>query len=298
MAKLSKEQQRLHQQACALVDAQRPLTEEEREFILLHWQESSTTANSLHGAFFTPLELAYDMMIEVEGKRIIDLGAGIGHLAWAAHCWSRRSPRELVCVETNPEYVRVGQRVLPEATWICADAFDLPDLLPHLRLGRFDCVISNPPFRSTPRTGRGPRYRGPWAEYHFLDLAADLADYGVFVLPAASAPFRLSGPLPYAARREPGYEEFRTQTGITLSHSCGIDTCGYRDSWRGVRPRTEIVLADFTRRLTGRPPAPAPTTPEGARPTRRPPVRKAARPPAASVTAAAPAGEQMEIFSL
>ena len=119
------------------------LTIDEQEFVLRHWQESqnATTATALAGAFFTPLDLAFDFAIEVAAGRIIDLGAGIGTLSWAVHRHLTASPSrprpELVCVERNREYVRVGRRVLPEADWICADLFDLPmDFV-----GAFDTVI-------------------------------------------------------------------------------------------------------------------------------------------------------------
>lgn len=45
---------------------------------------------------------------------------------------------DITCVELNPHYVEVGKKVVPEATWICADVLDpfLPDLL-----GQFDFAI-------------------------------------------------------------------------------------------------------------------------------------------------------------
>lgn len=144
MAKLSKTAQRRHAQACQLVDLRRDLTKNERWFVLTHWQESSTTANGLQGTFFTPEGLAQDMSLEVGGDRIIDLGAGIGRLAWHNRDlfgrWPHPAP-EFLCVERNPAYVRVGRKVLPEATWLCADLLDLPDLADQLG-GTFDCAIS------------------------------------------------------------------------------------------------------------------------------------------------------------
>jgi 2-polyprenyl-3-methyl-5-hydroxy-6-metoxy-1,4-benzoquinol methylase len=43
----------------------------------------------------------------------------------------------MVCIEKNPDYVAVGRKVVPEATWICADVFDLP-----ADLGRYDRVVA------------------------------------------------------------------------------------------------------------------------------------------------------------
>lgn len=184
VAKLTKRAAALHRKACDLVATERALTEEEKEFVLTHWQESAGHITCLHGAFFTPLGLARDMSLMVTGNRIVDLGAGIGHLAWGCRdVWTRRwngeSAREFVCVESNPDYVAVGRKVLPEAEWICGDVFDLPGT----GVGEFDCAIANPPFGYTPRAGAGPRYRGRRAEYHFLDIAAGLARRGVFLVP-------------------------------------------------------------------------------------------------------------------
>jgi predicted RNA methylase len=251
--KLTKADAALHQQACDLIALARPLTIDEQEFALWHWQESqnATTATALAGAFFTPLDLAFDFAIEVTAGRIIDLGAGIGTLSWAVHRHLTASPSrprpELVCVERNREYVRVGQRVLPEADWICADLFDLPmDLV-----GAFDTVIGNPPFGNTPRTGRGPRYTGRRAEYHVIDVAANLARDGVFLIPQHSAPFRYSGSEEFREDRHPEYVRFTQQTGIELEPGCSIDTTTH-GGWRGVRPVVEIVTCDFTDRASNR----------------------------------------------
>ncbi|WP_433662415.1 hypothetical protein ACQPW1_09855 [Nocardia sp. CA-128927] len=32
------------------------------------------------------------------------------------HRWNGERLREFVCVESNPEYVRIGMRIMPEAT--------------------------------------------------------------------------------------------------------------------------------------------------------------------------------------
>lgn len=248
MPKLTKQQATYHQHAEDLLAADRELAEDEKQFVLDHWQESATSRNALDGAFFTPRGLARDLSIEVVGERIVDLGAGIGHLAFAcmrlfAHRWNGETRRELVCIERNPRYVEVGRKVVPEATWICADLFDLPD-----GLGVFDTAIANPPFGATPRIGNGPRYRGRVAEYHVIDLAADVARHGVFLVPQQSAPFRYSARACFTDEPSDAYQLFQHQTGIELEPSCGIDTAHYSDEWRGVSPITEVVTCDFTGR--------------------------------------------------
>jgi len=246
MAKLTKEQAKSHAAAVDLLRKDR-LDDDDREFVLRNWREDANHVNSTAGAFFTPLDLALDFTVEVHGRRIIDLCAGIGCLSLACH-WRNGwgdPPREIVCIEKNPDYVAVGRKVLPEARWICAGIFELPFLAPDL--GRFDIAISNPPFGAIKRQNRNaPRYSGKAFEYHVIDLASDVADHGTFIIPQMSAPFRYSGQDCFKRREEPGYVAFRQATGIELQPNCGMDCDFHKDGWRGVAPTVEIVLADFT----------------------------------------------------
>jgi hypothetical protein len=256
VAKLTKIQARLHQQACEILAADRDLSEDEKLFVLEHWQEAAHTTHALAGAFFSPLGLARDLSIEVSGNRVIDLGAGIGHLAWSCRdLWGRRwndePARELVCVEANPTYVEVGRRVLPEATWICADLLDVPEM----GLGRFDTAIANPPFGAIARAGDGPGYRGRRFEYHVIAVAGQIAKWGAFIIPQNSAPFRYSGEPYFREQRDPELDRFEHAAGITLEPSCGIETSIYAEDWHNVRPRVEVVTCAFTELAT----APAPT---------------------------------------
>lgn len=258
MARLTKDQAARHREALALVNLERTLTWPERQFVLDNLQEAETPTHGLDGAYFTPAGLARDLCAHVNGfnrdGRVIDLCAGIGRLAF--HCdlnhragWG--TPLDLVCVERNPDYVKAGRKILPDATWIEGDIFDLPGMDPS---GRFDFAISNPPFGRTDRAGlKAPRYRGGRFEYHVIDIAAGLANYGVFIVPQNSAPFRYSGEPRYREERDDECRRFETVTGITLEPNAGVDTTYYRHHWRGVTPKVEIVQADFTET---RPPAP------------------------------------------
>lgn len=251
MAKLTHEQEYRHAQACQLVDLDRDLDEDERAFVLDHWLASSTARSASDRAHFTPAGLAGDLSVEVGGDRIVDLAAGIGRLAF--HCrdlwarWPHGGP-EFVCIERNPEYVRVGRRVMPEARWICADIMTIPDLRDDI--GVFDCAISNPPYGAIPRAVTDTSgYAGRRFEYHAIALAAMVARRGVFLIPQTSAPFRYSGRSGYEDGAGDGeYRKFAAATGIELEPNCGIDTSYYRDDWHDVSPLTEIVLADFTER--------------------------------------------------
>jgi len=240
MSKLTKPQIAAHKQACELL-RQDVLSEDDRWFVLENWQESATHINSAAGAFFTPLGLARDFRLEVHGRRILDLCAGIGTLSFFLHptCWDD-AKREIVCVDNNPDYVSVGRKIVPEATWIEADVFALPNL------GHFDCVIANPPFGGTARSkSASPRYRGREFEYHLIDIASDLGDAGVFIVPQMSAPFSYSGRQDFRISSSTAYAGFERQTAIQLSVGIPIDTSAYRNEWRGAAPTTEIVHADF-----------------------------------------------------
>jgi hypothetical protein len=244
MAKLTKVQAKAHQQACDLL-AKDVLTEDDKFFVLENWQESATHINSSAGAFFTPFDLARDFAIETFPGRVIDLCAGIGMLSFAVRCkhqWDK-APLDITCIEINPDYVAVGRKILPEARWIEASVFDVLDM----DLGHFDIAISNPPFGHVrrPEGKRAPRYSGAEFEFHVIDIAAHLANYGAFILPQMSSGFRYSGSQQYRRDTTGKAVDFQNATGVFLGPNCGIDTACYKDAWRGVSPICEIVCCDF-----------------------------------------------------
>lgn len=237
MAKLSKIAATRHKQALDLVHSDKRLSLDDRYFILENFQESATNMNGLAGAFFTPEGLAVDLCVEVpDCDSMIDLCAGIGRLAFTC---SDRAKR-IVCVEMNPDYAEVGKRVLPEAEWIVGDVFALEDL------GRFKVAISNPPFGSV-KTGKSfkGQYTGASFEYKVIEAASKIADYGVFIIPQTSAPFRYSGRRSYSVEITNECRKFMDQTGVVLDHNCGLDTSAYLSEWHGVSPMCEIVTCDF-----------------------------------------------------
>lgn len=249
MSRLSKAAIKAHDEAVALLTKDR-LDDDEREFVLDNWQESANHVNSAAGAFFTPSALGSDAALFLglySGGKVIDLCAGIGCLALSTWWrWGGRSmPLDLTCVEVNPAYVEVGRKLLPEARWICASVDSLP-----ADIGRFDAAISNPPFGKTAKI-KGPRYSGE-DDLAVVDIASDLADYGVFILPAMSVPFQYSGKPTYRERPSPKYERFSVATKIALTCE-SIDCEVYREAWRGVSPSVEVVAADFTEARSLRP---------------------------------------------
>lgn len=253
MARLTKPQARAHAEAEELLSKD-VLTLDEKLFVIEHWQESGQHINTAAGAFFTPYDLASDFAIDVgHVSSVIDLCAGIGTLGLAVlrhHLWD--TPPRIVCIELNPAYVAVGRKILPEAEWITRSVFDLPD-----DLGEFEVAISNPPFGRIDRGGHASTsYTGGEFEFHVVDVASRLAQYGAFILPQQSAPFRYSGEPCYRREESTKYARFTKQTGIHMEPGCGIDTSVYEQGWHLVKPKVEVVLCDFEDVPAAEPPAP------------------------------------------
>jgi hypothetical protein len=254
MAKIPKEAAKRHNQALDLVKSDKRLNLDDRLFILENFHEGATNMNGLAGAFFTPEGLARDLSIEVaECDSIIDLCAGIGRLSFAC----MHSATRIVCVEQNPEYAEVGKRVMPDAEWIVADVFSIEDI------GRFSWAISNPPFGAI-KTGSAfeGNYTGAKFEYKVIELASRLAEWGTFIVPQTSAPFRYSGRQTYSVEIDKECQKFIEQTGIELGMNCGIDTSTYMSEWKGVSPTCEIVLCEFGKLVAEAPEESAPTATE------------------------------------
>lgn len=237
MAKLSKQQMKLHNQAMDLVHSDKVLKRDERMFILQNFQEGFNQANSLAGAFFTPLMLSRDTCIEINSNQsVVDLCAGIGGLSF----WLDRD-NEVTCVELNPNYIEVGKRVNPYAKWIQMDALEYCETTTD----RFVNALSNPPFGNIKTSDYKGLYTGSDFEYKIIEAASKVAEFGVFIIPQSSAPFRLSGVREYSDKMETKCKKFVDQTGIEMTPGCGVDTSIYLKEWHGVSPMCEIVTVEY-----------------------------------------------------
>lgn len=245
MAKLTKLQAKTHREALALLEKD-SLTVCEREKVLENYNEAAAHEVGEAGAFFTPLGLASDFLLDgpVSG-RIVDMCAGIGGLSFAAlhyHRYRRDQDNiDLTCIEMNPAYVEIGKKLVPEARWICGDALD-PMLWQEL--GHFDGVISNPPF-GNPRTFKH-RTKGSCGlmEYAVIERAWKQAERGAFIIPQMSASFQFSGVRCFKETRDGKFGKFYARTGIDLRPGCGVDAAYFRDEWKNTAPSVELVYFD------------------------------------------------------
>ncbi len=260
--KLTKALAKKHQEAKEILKKD-ILTLEDKYFVLENYNEGGECNNKFHSAHFTPLELANDFKLEIYGNNILDLCAGIGVLSFSYlhHLNHGDDKINIVCVELNSEYVAVGKKILPEATWICGDVFS-SEIQALLKEMKFSCVISNPPFGNFSMRGNiAPRYTGKLFEYALIDIASDLAEYGVFIIPQNSSPFLYSGESFFQDCMNINYKTDRTgqlesnkkkylvlnqETGIDLTFGAGIDCSMYKDDWKGVKPFCEIVTCEFS----------------------------------------------------
>ena len=244
--KIAKALREKHRQAKDLLKKS-VLTHEEKLFVLEHFHEGCDNLNGLVGAFFTPMELAYEFSLLIYGKKVVDLCAGIGVLSFAyLHNYTFDFVPELTCIEINPEFVEIGKKLLPEANWICGDITN-PKFIASLP--EFDFAIGNPPFGMI-KTGLNShlKYRGTQFEYKVIEVAHNLAADGVFIIPQESAPFLFSGEKNYVntANFNSRYQKFEEQTGIELAcSSVAIDTSRHLNKWKGVRPKTEVVTFEI-----------------------------------------------------
>jgi predicted RNA methylase len=248
MIKASKKDVQLHNECLKLL-SKKKLKQTEKDFIVANYNEGISRVISTKGIFFTPRDLALDFILEVTGNKVLDLCAGIGMLSYhnyhhGHHPRVTNRPIEITCVELNPDFVEIGEKLLPEANWICED-ITKPGFIE--RLGHYDMAISNPPFGSINHVGKTLfNYTGNQFEYKAIELASRVARYGAFIIPQGSAPFVYSGQRQFAEQHCPKYDQFVNQTKIELELGCSIDMSVHQGLWKFTQVATEIVLSNFS----------------------------------------------------
>ena len=253
MGSITKQQLKRHEQAEEILwGNDTKLTHDQVAFCLEHWDPRALAGKQVaqNQAYFTPLSLALDAgkYIGGDGRLVVDIGAGIGRLAYAVLCanwWDTRQV-QVTAVELNPEYVAVGRRLLPEVTWVQGDMYDVAL---WQNLPRFDKAISNPPFGQvlTDCDTTWIGYRGP-AGLMAASIGLQVARLGVtMILPQTQTPFRYSGAPPgtnvYTENNTGYLKRFLAGRPALEWHHSSLDTeqPGYKSGWRGAAPVVELV---------------------------------------------------------
>lgn len=243
--KLSKQQVKAHEDCLRLLD-KATLTYEEKCFVYENWYPAYGNQIGKIASFFTPFGLAQDFQLSFSGKSVIDLCAGIGILSFLYYhkcvAWEGFEPR-IVCLERNNDFIAVGEKLFPEATWVSANVLDQQVIK---SLGRFSTAISNPPFGNikSDMDGKWLKYTGGELDLKVVEIAGYLADTASFILPQMSVPFKYSGQSFYQSHDSNKYEKFSSQTEIDISIAVGIDCSVYKDEWKGASPAVEICSVE------------------------------------------------------
>jgi predicted RNA methylase len=231
--KLSKAEQKLQREVKALLDSDKTLTFEELEYIYENFNPGSISDVTVHSAYFTPLDMAYDFALFAGRHGVcVDMCAGIGILTFCAQVRDtyHGNITKQICIERNPEYLRIGRRLLPNVEWILGDMFDQSiwnDIIK--RHGPIDCIVSNPPFGKVSKTDCDRswlKYQGADLDIASIEIALKHATYVDMILPTGSVPFKMK---PYYQKVENRkIEKLKSDTGLNiLMQNPGIDTSVY-----------------------------------------------------------------------
>jgi len=238
MSKLTKPEIKAHNKACDLVHSDKLLTWEDRKFIIENWHEGAENMNSAAGAFFTPYDMAFHVGIFTPSDAsVIDLCCGIGALSFGVESHNGPGKNDITMIEFNPEYAAVAKRVMPNAEVIVGSVYEMS-------AGMFDVAISNPPFGTIGKRGNecGPRYKGGM-QHEIIDIASDIARYGIFILGSGDTPFQYSGQSNYQRNEPDKVKKFREQTGIDLQ-CMSVDT-SCLGGFKSTNVKVEMADCDF-----------------------------------------------------
>lgn len=240
--RLTRKQTKVHDDVMRILQGDR-LTEDECDYVLDNFRPSATTNTTKSAAFFTPRSVAIEIsvMCDCDDEIVVDLGAGIGSLARGLLDGGRR-PKKIVCIEQNPNFVAIGRKVVPEATWIEGDIFDQNLMSQLLTVG---WVISNPPYGLKLPAYNWLAYQGQ-SDLMAVEVGMRLAtNGGLFILPQTSVPWAFSGRQCYqeVSQRPAKLQKFMMANPHIQFDCVSVDMSVYKDAWVDGTSAVELVHA-------------------------------------------------------
>ena len=208
-------------------------------YIFNHFQPGYCRDISRAANFFTPRQDAL-AVAQAGGARgrVLEPSAGIGaiaHAVFTQNSWDERdrSHLKLTCVELVEEFVALGKLMVPAATWICGNIFDV---LPTL--GEFDCFAGNPPFGNIP-SNQSKVWGNDIAFGMIQELLPQCHSGGTFILPEGhnSSGWR-SGD--FFGRGEPSSKALRFKK-LNPAWLISPTSFGLSNAWHGTGVTCEIV---------------------------------------------------------
>ncbi|WVX87407.1 DNA methyltransferase [Vibrio phage EniLVp02] len=259
--RISKAERAKHEQIVDLLEKD-TLTQDEREWVIENLNEAAICEITRCGAFFTPIDYAFGLAFELgsshRSRSLLDLCSGIGLLAYAAYhhhsFFKETGYNRIVCVEQNYDFVKIGKKLLPQATWIHGSIDDdhVKEQLTEIvkEHGEFDDVISNPPYGIVPsmKDIQCPRYTGKHAHFKVMDIASQYAGRGTFIIPQNDAGFRYSGVQNFERVESSNFKKFVKDTGWRPDIGMGQDTTVF-PMFKNTKIQTEIVVIDYYENL-------------------------------------------------
>lgn len=244
--KIPKAELKKQRQLLNLITTGTTFTEQQIDLIYEEFNPAMIDSISENGVYFTPYGLAQDCAVMASASgHIVDVCAGIGMLSYRLHQMDtyNKKIKSITCIELNPQFVEIGKKLLPEANWICGNAYDKAlwdNLVKDLPGNKYDLMVSNPPFGNHP-----DKEMISWLNYKgvrdlmVLELCLRFSESGYFILPNGSVPFQYSGRQYYEDNPERYNRKLvkfiKDNSEFKFAMSCdGIDCSIYRDEWKNL----------------------------------------------------------------
>lgn len=245
------------------------------EYIYENYDPSMDDNVTERGVFFTPIGLAQDFNIFThKSGHIVDVCSGIGMLSYKLLCYAYYSNHieSLTLIEYNPKFTEIAKRLISPLSaynsdnrivninFITADAYaketwgNVISSLPLSANGKFNLMISNPPYGKLPASEKSKYYDHlkylSERELMAVELCTKYAKHGQFIMPPSSCECIFSGRPYYERRPSSKVDRLRKALGEDVFFHMeidGIDCSIYRDEWKNTKITTEVVSINLDR---------------------------------------------------